>query len=92
MSPVAEASAALQAVSISPQTPEKTRRSTSVKLSVPIDDPTAGTSTTVYGTRKLLRRDSMERREALLKGKEGSRQRRRWENGEMAQGLPVLSC
>ena len=31
--------------------------------------------------RKLLRRDSLERREALLKGKEGSRQRRRWENG-----------
>lgn len=32
--------------------------------------------------RKLpRRRDSMDRREALLKGKEGSRQRRRWENG-----------
>ena len=28
-----------------------------------------------------MRRDSMDRREALLKGKEGSRQRRRWENG-----------
>ncbi len=28
------------------------------------------------------RRDSMARREALLKGKEGSRQRRRWENGK----------
>ena len=27
------------------------------------------------------RRDSMKRREALIKGKEGSRQRRRWENG-----------
>ena len=27
------------------------------------------------------RRDSMKRREALMKGKEGSRQRRRWENG-----------
>jgi hypothetical protein len=34
-----------------------------------------------YGERAPLRRDSMERREALLKGKEGSRQRRRWENG-----------
>ena len=31
--------------------------------------------------REPLRRDSMKRREALLKGKEGSRQRRRWENG-----------
>ena len=28
-----------------------------------------------------LRRDSLKRRDALLKGKEGSRQRRRWENG-----------
>lgn len=28
------------------------------------------------------RRDSMAKREALLKGKEGSRQRRRWENGK----------
>ena len=27
------------------------------------------------------RRDSLKRREALLNGKEGSRQRRRWENG-----------
>ncbi|KAK4237338.1 R3H-associated N-terminal domain-containing protein [Achaetomium macrosporum] len=29
------------------------------------------------------RRDSMRRREALLKGKEGSRQRRRWENDRL---------
>lgn len=28
-----------------------------------------------------LRRDSQKRREALLKGKEGSRRRQRWENG-----------
>ena len=31
--------------------------------------------------RKLVRRDSLERREALLKGKEGTRRRQRWENG-----------
>ena len=31
--------------------------------------------------RKLLRRDSLERREALLRGKEGSRRRTRWDNG-----------
>ncbi len=30
------------------------------------------------------RRDSMRRRDALLKGNEGSRQRRRWENGTPA--------
>ena len=28
-----------------------------------------------------MRRDSLKRREALLKGKEGSRRRQRWENG-----------
>jgi len=31
--------------------------------------------------REPLRRDSMKRREALLKGKEGSRRRQKWENG-----------
>lgn len=31
--------------------------------------------------REPLRRDSLKRREALLKGKEGSRRRRQWENG-----------
>ena len=33
------------------------------------------------GAPPIMRRDSMKRREALLKGNEGSRQRRRWENG-----------
>lgn len=33
------------------------------------------------------RRDSMRKREALLKGKEGSRQRRRWENGKRSAPL-----
>ncbi|KAI9158253.1 hypothetical protein HJFPF1_06245 [Paramyrothecium foliicola] len=36
--------------------------------------------------RPLSRRDSQKRRDALLKGNEGSRQRRRWENGRR---LPV---
>lgn len=30
---------------------------------------------------ELRRRDSLKRREALLKGKEGSRRRQKWENG-----------
>lgn len=34
-----------------------------------------------YGRRDSLHRDSLKRREALLKGKEGSRRRQRWENG-----------
>lgn len=37
--------------------------------------------------RPTSRRDSMVKREALLKGKEGSRQRRRWENSAF---LPFL--
>lgn len=60
-----------------PNTAEKTVRGTSVRLSVPLDSRSSVTT-----TRKLVRRDSMERREAILKGKEGSRQRRRWENGK----------
>lgn len=30
---------------------------------------------------EILRRDSLKRRESLLKGKDGSRRRQRWENG-----------
>ena len=41
------------------------------------DNPNAGSSR----YREPLRRDSLKRRDALLKGKEGSRRRTRWENG-----------
>ncbi|KAK5070264.1 hypothetical protein LTR64_002103 [Lithohypha guttulata] len=68
---------ALNTPAISSTSPMPTR-GTSVKLSVPLD--TKPTTTT---TRKILRRDSLDRREALLKGKEGSRQRRRWENDRL---------
>lgn len=51
-------------------------------------DGAAGTAGRVDGAssgyrsrREPLRRDSLKRREALLKGKEGSRRRTRWENG-----------
>lgn len=93
----ADVTAAMATVAIS--SPDQTTaaspttgRSTSVRLSVPLDAkptvmdaaaaPRTASSSTTYPVRKLARRDSMERREALLKGKEGSRQRRRWENGE----------
>ncbi|KAL9107299.1 MAG: hypothetical protein Q9227_007751 [Pyrenula ochraceoflavens] len=72
-------------------------RGTRVSLSIPLDDahrapapdesnnddhPPAPHST--YRRRaEPLRRDSLKRREALLKGKEGSRQRRRWENDRL---------
>ncbi|KAF2725901.1 hypothetical protein K431DRAFT_280631 [Polychaeton citri CBS 116435] len=36
-----------------------------------------------YKRREPLRRDSLKRRDALLKGKEGSRRRQRWENDRL---------
>lgn len=45
-------------------------------------------STAAYRRREPSRRDSQKRREALLKGKEGSRRRQRWENGTFAL-LPI---
>ena len=40
-----------------------------------------GVASVHYKRKEPLRRDSLKRREALLKGKEGSRRRQRWENG-----------
>lgn len=66
-------------------------RGTSVSLAIPLDEQAAkrtedeqhlhDASTTSRPRREPLRRDSLKRREALLKGKEGSRRRQRWENG-----------
>jgi hypothetical protein len=71
---------ALESLSVSP-----TARGTGVTLSIPLERDDAGTAKPVYKPRKEpLRRDSLKRREALLKGKEGSRRRQRWENGESA--------
>lgn len=85
--PVAPAAltAAMANVSLSPTSaaaPPPTGRSPAVRVSVPPTAKDGSGLRTAYPERKLVRRDSMERREALLKGKEGSRQRRRWENGE----------
>lgn len=68
---------------------------TDVELQIPLDDvstsvrfserPAAASAAAKQGgqykRQELLRRDSLKRREALLKGKEGSRRRMRWENG-----------
>ena len=68
---------------------------TSVSLAIDLDEPThqrrdeaarnthhADDVSSGYRPRRdPLRRDSLKRREALLKGKEGSRRRTRWENG-----------
>ena len=59
-------------------------RGTSVTLAIDIDDPKNAEEPRKDGyrpRREPVRRDSLKRREALLKGKEGSRRRRQWENG-----------
>jgi hypothetical protein len=76
---------ALQSLSVSPSA-----RGTGVTLSIPLDNTRereqddGAPARPAYKPRKdpLVRRDSQRRREALLKGKEGSRRRQRWENGE----------
>lgn len=57
---------------------------TSTNLSIDIDEQKSAEEPREDGyrpRREPLRRDSLKRREALLKGKEGSRRRRQWENG-----------
>jgi hypothetical protein len=46
-----------------------------------IPEETAQVPKVTFRRREPLRRDSLKRREALLKGKDGSRRRQRWENG-----------
>ena len=67
---------------------------TTVTLQIPLDDvETRAASAShpasaavakeggLYKRKEPVRRDSLRRREALLKGKEGSKRRMRWENG-----------
>lgn len=75
-------------------------RGTSVSLAIPLDEQAAAKRTAATNEerrtldasksdlprREPLRRDSLKRREALLKGKEGSRRRQRWENGSYQKG------
>ena len=60
-------------------------RGSSVRLSIPLDGKSQdGAYVSGQDARQAprrQRRDSLERREAVLKGKEGSRRRQRWENG-----------
>ncbi|SLM40774.1 thymidylate synthase [Lasallia pustulata] len=72
-------------------------RGTSVTLAIPLDEHPASKQTDALAAsqrvgdafpvyrprREPLRRDSLKRREALLKGKEGSRRRQRWENDRL---------
>lgn len=99
-----QATVALEAVAIS--APGDALQPAAVTLAIPLDDHDAppaaahpvGASAAAkeggyYRRKEPLRRDSMKRREALLKGKEGSRRRQRWENGTLgfAPSLPLPS-
>jgi hypothetical protein len=85
-----QATAAMGSVAIS-STPAAVQE-TSVAFDIPLDEhdaparPAPATTTqvhTVYKRKEPIRRDSLKRREELLKGKEGSRRRQRWENGTL---------
>ncbi|KAK3719268.1 hypothetical protein LTR37_004487 [Vermiconidia calcicola] len=90
---VAQVADVLSATSISSPTPVRSTRGASVKIDIPLDESAIDDEEpprrksesvhTVYKRREPIRRDSLKRREALLKGKEGSRQRRRWENDRL---------
>ncbi|KIW05979.1 uncharacterized protein PV09_03163 [Verruconis gallopava] len=79
-----------------PNAPAPDTSGATVAVQIPLDDnpdrPTANGEGITAGQavregyvlrRKSSQRDSMRRRDALLKGKEGSRQRRRWENDRL---------
>lgn len=83
-----QATAAMGAAAIS--VPATIVQETSVVFDIPLDEHDAPARSapattaqvhTVYRQKEPVRRDSLKRREALLKGKEGSRRRQRWENG-----------
>jgi hypothetical protein len=81
-------------VSLPISSPPRGTTGTTVKLEIPLDGaipirakanpgskPQITSEDIIQSRQEPLRRDSLKRREALLKGKEGSRRRQRWENG-----------
>jgi Arc/MetJ family transcription regulator len=92
---VEQAAEALQAANISTPTPPRPRAN--VTIDIPLDDDALVAANamatalprskqevhTVYKRSVPVRRDSLNRREAVLKGKEGSRRRQRWENDRL---------
>ena len=91
-----DARQALGIMTITSQSLARPVRGTNVTLDIPLDDvphtperrddPTIDAASSTPRPRTLTpreprRRDSLKRREALLKGKEGSRRRQKWENG-----------
>lgn len=93
-----QATVALSSVTIS--APADVAQGATVTLAIPLDEHDAHARPALaaaakeggyYRRKEPLRRDSMKRREALLKGKEGSRRRQRWENGTLGIAPPLLS-
>lgn len=92
---VEQAAEALQATTISTPTPPRPRAN--VTIEIPLDENALAAANAmatakprskqevhvVHKRREPVRRDSLKRREALLKGKEGSRRRQRWENDRL---------
>ncbi|KAF2423471.1 hypothetical protein EJ08DRAFT_672531 [Tothia fuscella] len=84
---------AIRAMNSLTVTPGTAARGASVTLEIPLDEPpktngegiSAGEAVRAGYVlrRKTSNRDSLRHREAVLKGKEGSRQRRRWENDRL---------
>lgn len=88
---VEQAADALAATTIVPLLPTE-RAPRRVTIDIPLDEsvhreepvrPRREAVHTVYKRQEPVRRDSQRRREALLKGKEGSRRRQRWENDHL---------
>jgi hypothetical protein len=73
---------ALQSLSVSPSA-----RGTGVTLGIPLDSDYKKPVVYKARVKEPVRRDSQKRREALLKGKEGSRRRQRWENGKIISAI-----
>jgi type II secretory pathway pseudopilin PulG len=98
-----QATESSQSVDLAADTARRVPRGTTVTLTVPLDErpesqahktgaSQSHSSRQVHTTQarsEPMRRDSLKRREALLKGKEGSRQRRRWENGMSFHGRMI---
>ncbi|KAK4554609.1 hypothetical protein LTR86_008464 [Recurvomyces mirabilis] len=90
---VSQVADAISAVSIESPTPKaRTPRGATVTIDIPLDDSVdqeplprsrAEAVHTVHKRRQPVRRDSLNRRDALLKGKEGSRRRQKWENDRL---------
>lgn len=88
---VSQVADALSGTAISPVPSPRPARN--VTIDIPLDDEEAIRDEapqrraeavhTVYKRREPIRRDSLNRRESLLKGKEGSRRRQRWENDRL---------